>query len=57
MANLLARGQSNKLIAQALGISEKTVHIHRQHIMEKAEISSAAELTHLMLKADPHSLD
>ncbi|NLJ51191.1 MAG: response regulator transcription factor [Alcaligenaceae bacterium] len=57
VANLLARGQSNKLIAQALGISEKTVHIHRQHIMEKAEISSAAELTHLMLKADPHSLD
>ena len=57
VANLLARGQSNKLIAQALGISEKTVHIHRQNVMEKAEISSAAELTHLMLKADPHSLD
>lgn len=57
VANLLARGQSNKLIAQQLGISEKTVHIHRQHIMEKAEIGSAAELAHLMLKADPHSLD
>lgn len=57
VANLLARGQANKLIAQQLGISEKTVHIHRQSIMEKAEIGSAAELTHLMLKADPHSLD
>lgn len=57
VANLLARGQSNKLIAQQLAISEKTVHIHRQNIMEKAEISSAAELAHLMLKADPHSLD
>ena len=39
---LIARGQPNKLIAASLGISEKTVHIHRQHIMEKAAISSAA---------------
>ncbi|WOS38550.1 Response regulator protein TodT [Oligella urethralis] len=57
VANLLARGQSNRLIAQQLDISEKTVHIHRQNVMEKAEISSAAELARLMLKADPHSLD
>ncbi|HZJ97863.1 MAG TPA: response regulator [Oligella sp.] len=57
VANLLARGQSNKVIAQQLDISEKTVHIHRQKIMEKAEISSAAELTQLMLRADPRSLD
>ncbi|WP_255313371.1 response regulator transcription factor [Oligella ureolytica] len=57
VANLLARGQSNRLIAQQLDISEKTVHIHRQNIMEKAAISSAAELAHLMLKADPNSLD
>lgn len=57
IANLLARGQSNKLIAQQLGISDKTVHIHRQSIMEKAQIGSAAELARLMLKADPKSLD
>ena len=57
VANLLARGQSNRLIAQQLNIRKKTVHIHRQNVMEKAEISSAAELAHLMLKADPHSLD
>ena len=57
VAHLLARGLSNKSIAQQLDISEKTVHIHRQKIMEKAEISSAAELTQLMLKADPRSLD
>ena len=53
VANLLARGQSNKLIAQQLKISEKTVHIHRQNIMEKAEISSAAELARLMIKPIP----
>jgi len=56
-ASLIARGQPNKLIAASLGISEKTVHIHRQHIMEKAAISSAAELARLMLRADPAALD
>jgi len=56
-ARLIALGQPNKLIATALGISEKTVHIHRQHIMEKAGISSAAELARLMLRADPAALD
>lgn len=56
-ARLIARGQPNKLIAARLGISEKTVHIHRQHIMEKAAISSAAELARLMLRADPAALD
>ena len=57
VADLLARGQSNKVIAQQLDISEKTVHIHRQKIMEKAGIGSAAELTQLMLRDDPSSLD
>ncbi|UCV02446.1 response regulator transcription factor [Dechloromonas denitrificans] len=56
-ARLIALGQPNKLIATRLGISEKTVHIHRQHIMEKAGISSAAELARLMLRADPTTLD
>lgn len=56
-ARLIALGQPNKLIATALGISESTVHIHRQHVMEKAGISSAAELARLMLRADPAALD
>ena len=56
-ARLIARGQPNKLIASTLGISEKTVHIHRQHVMEKAGIASAAELARLMLRADPTALD
>lgn len=57
VARLVALGQPNKLIAAALGISEKTVHIHRQHVMEKARLSSAAELARLMLRADPAALD
>ncbi|NKE67480.1 response regulator transcription factor [Ramlibacter sp. RBP-2] len=57
VAQLVAQGQPNKLIAANLGISEKTVHIHRQHVMEKAGVSSAAELARLMLRADPAALD
>ena len=57
MARLVARGLPNKLVARELGISEKTVHIHRQHVMEKAEVSSAAELARLMLASDPTALD
>jgi two-component system, LuxR family, response regulator FixJ len=57
VAHLVALGQPNKLIAAALNISEKTVHIHRQHVMEKAGLSSAAELARLMLRADPAALD
>lgn len=57
VARLVALGQPNKLIAATLGISEKTVHIHRQHVMEKAGLSSAAELARLMLRADPAALN
>lgn len=57
VARLVARGQPNKLIATMLAISEKTVHIHRQHVMEKAGVSSAAELARLMLRADRTALD
>jgi FixJ family two-component response regulator len=57
VAKLVALGQPNKIVAGALGISEKTVHIHRQHVMEKAGVSSAAELARLMLRADPAALD
>lgn len=57
VARLVALGRPNKLIAATLGISEKTVHIHRQHVMEKAGLSSAAELARLMLRADPAALD
>ncbi|HRN76284.1 response regulator [Ottowia sp.] len=57
VARLVARGLPNKLVARELDISEKTVHIHRQHVMEKAEVGSAAELARLMLLSDPRALD
>jgi two-component system response regulator FixJ len=57
VATLVAHGQPNKLVAARLGISEKTVHVHRQRVMEKTGVSSAAELARLMLRADPQALD
>ena len=57
VARLVAQGLPNKLVARELDISEKTVHIHRQHVMEKAEVGSAAELARLMLQAAPTALD
>jgi FixJ family two-component response regulator len=57
VARLVALGRPNKLIAAELDISEKTVHIHRQHVMKKLGIASAAELARLMLRADPAALD
>src|SRR5690606_14878731 len=38
------RGELNKEIAFALGISEKTVKVHRGRVMEKMEADSVAEL-------------
>lgn len=57
VACLLARGLSNKEVAQRLSISDNTVHVHRQHVMEKTSTGSAAELAHLLLRADPAALD
>jgi FixJ family two-component response regulator len=45
-------GQANKVIAIELGLSERTVELHRAHVMEKMRASSVAELVRLALLAD-----
>ena len=52
VAKLLAEGLPNKTIGLRLAISERTVQVHRLHLMEKLGIHSAAELARLMLLAD-----
>lgn len=52
VARLIVEGLPNKTIGQRLDISERTVQVHRLHVMEKLDIHSAAELAQLMLKAD-----
>ena len=42
-------GTSNKRIAAKLGISIKTVEVHRARVMEKMAVKSVAELTALRI--------
>ena len=40
-------GLLNKQIAYELGITERTVKVHRGRVMEKMQVGSLAELVHL----------
>jgi two-component system response regulator FixJ len=44
---LVVEGYSNREIAQALAISQRTVDIHRARVMEKLEAGSLAELVRM----------
>ena len=44
-------GESNKIIAFRLGISQRTVEIHRARVMEKLDARSVADLVHLTVAA------
>lgn len=46
---LVVSGCANKVIARELGISARTVEVHRAHIMQKFGASSVAELVRLAL--------
>ena len=45
---LVIEGRPNKLIADALGISVRTVEVHRARVFEKMDVKSAVELTNLL---------
>jgi two-component system, NarL family, response regulator NreC len=53
---LLAEGNSTAQIADRLCLSVKTVETHRQHIMEKLNIRSVAELTKYAIREGLTSL-
>jgi FixJ family two-component response regulator len=44
---LIVMGKPNKIAAAELGISTKTVEIHRSRVMEKLAVRNLAELIHL----------
>jgi FixJ family two-component response regulator len=48
---LLVSGKLTKVIAADLGISDKTVDVHRSNIMRKTRTRSVAELVRLWLRA------
>ncbi len=53
ICRLIVQGHTNRQIAKALNISEKTVEAHRAQVMRKMEAGSMAELIRMVLVADP----
>jgi two-component system, LuxR family, response regulator FixJ len=45
--DLMTQGKQNKAIAQDLGVSSRTIEIHRARVMEKMGAQSVAELVHM----------
>jgi DNA-binding NarL/FixJ family response regulator len=54
---LMSEGKGTKEIAGQLGLSAKTVETHRQHLMDKLEIYSVAELTKFAIREGLTTLD
>jgi len=54
--DLVAAGEPNKLIARHLGISFRTVELHRGHIIEKLQARSLSDLIRMaiIIKARPN---
>jgi two-component system response regulator DctR len=50
---LVARGLPNKLIADQLAISVRTVEVHRARVFDKMEVKSAVELANVLRDVAP----
>jgi two-component system response regulator FixJ len=48
----VAKGEMNKVIAHELGISERTVEVHRSQVMKKLEVKTLAELVRFKLQEE-----
>ncbi len=46
---MVVDGKPNKIIADRLGVSQKTVEVHRASVMKKMQVESLAELVRLVL--------
>ena len=47
--NKILSGKANKVIAAELGVSQRTIELHRAHVMEKMDVRSLAELIKITL--------
>ncbi len=48
----VADGQMNKVIASDLGISERTVEVHRGHVMRKLDVRTLAQLVRVKIEME-----
>jgi two-component system response regulator FixJ len=51
VVRLVTSGKANKVIALQLGLSQRTVEIHRAHAMDKMQAASLAELVRMVIEA------
>ncbi len=49
---LVVSGKPNKVVASDLGLSQKTVEVHRAHVMEKMRAESFADLVKMAVTLD-----
>jgi FixJ family two-component response regulator len=49
---LMTLGKANKVMAAELGLSQRTVEIHRAHVMEKSGATSVAQLVRMVLDSE-----
>lgn len=50
--DLVVAGKANKNIARDLGISQRTVEIHRARVMEKMKVRSVSMLVQLAMRTE-----
>ena len=48
----VADGQMNKVIAADLGISERTVEVHRGQVMKKLDVRTLAQLVRVKIEME-----
>jgi two-component system response regulator FixJ len=49
----IVTGKANKVIAFELNLSQRTIEVHRAHVMEKMDVKSLAELVKVVIDASP----
>jgi FixJ family two-component response regulator len=49
---LMTQGKPNKVMAAALGVSQRTVEIHRARVMEKSGAASLAQLVRMVMDTE-----